>query len=121
MRAGVLLALLLVLAVSADAQQRVRVTGVFSNMQYVAEAGDVIGTEVLIVAVEGGYYAVVQIAEGSPSIPVVVPVTVNGSDVAFSVSRPFDGRFTGRVTREALVGHFGSERITLKRGKSYWQ
>ncbi len=91
-------------------------------MRYIADAGDVVGTEVLIVFTGDGYRAVVQIAEGVPEVPVVVPTEVEGTDVSFTLPTDYGNlRFTGRVTRAALVGTLGSERVSLRRGKSYWQ
>jgi len=101
-------------------------------MHYIQEAGDVLGTEVWIVYGGDRYYATVQIAEGSPIPPVVVPVEVSGSRVKFTVREPFvdqDGKpapdlaiaFDGTVTRAGLSGTMGSERLDLKRRNSYWQ
>ena len=64
--------------------------------------------------------------------PVAVPVHVAGQRVSFSlIEHPLkpDGspapdvvlKFDGIVTRAALAGIFGKERLTLKRGNSYWQ
>jgi hypothetical protein len=50
-----------------------RVTGFFSDMTWVEEAGDVVGMEVFIVysshGMSGQHWAYVQIAEGLPSEP----------------------------------------------------
>jgi hypothetical protein len=101
-------------------------------MHYIQEAGDVLGTEVWIVSGGGRYYATVQIAEGEPSPPVVVPVDVSGSRVKFTVREPRvdqDGKpapdlviaFEGTITRAGLSGTMSSERLDLKRRNSYWQ
>lgn len=110
---------LFALAVAQAPAQQVRVTGMFSDMRYIPQAGDVLGTEVFIVVSPGGYSAVVQIAEGEPGLPVVVPITVNGLDVSFTVTPKL--RFAGRVSSGALVGTLGDEKVSLRRGKSYWQ
>src|SRR6266849_10924659 len=70
------------------AQQQPRVIGFFSDMRYIADAGDVLGTEVWIVYGGQRYYATVQVAEGAPSAPVVVPVEVSGWKVRFTIKQP---------------------------------
>jgi hypothetical protein len=113
---------LLFVAVSPSRGQQVRVTGMFSDMRWIQEAGDVIGTEVFIVATNSDYRAVVQIAEGTPGVPVVVPVTVRGADISFTLPTYYGNlKFNGRITRNALAGMLGGEKVTLRRGNSYWQ
>jgi acyl-CoA reductase-like NAD-dependent aldehyde dehydrogenase len=74
-----LAALLFGLAVvPSHAQQQPRVTGMYIDMVYIPQAGDVLGTEVFLV-------------------------------------------FTGSATRDALVGSLETERVSLRRGNSYWQ
>ena len=122
MKRGILAIVLVMTAATTPAQPRVRVTGIYSDMRYIQQAGDVLGTEVFIVADDGGYSAVVQIAQGIPAVPVVVPATVKGITVSFSLP---DVKFDGHVTRTALVGTLrsalGSAPVSLRRGKSYWQ
>ena len=107
---------------TATQTARVRITGMFTDMRYIAEAGDLVGTEVFIVAGARGYVGVVQFAEGAPVDPVVVPLTVKGTAVTFEA--PILGqtlKFNGHVTERALVGTFGIEQLTLPRRASYWQ
>lgn len=125
---------LLVVVSSSIAQQRPqvpRVTGFFSDMSYIPEAGDVVGTEVWIVYARGGYYASVQIAEGEPDPPYLVPVEVTGlTEVKFTISQPLkSGRkagpptvieFKGTVSNAGLMLS-APERTLLKRRSSYWQ
>ncbi len=91
-----------------------------------------VGTEVWIVYARGAYWATVQMAEGSPGPPVVVPVDVSGSKVKFTVREPLidqDGKpapdaviqFEGTVTRSGLSGAVNSQAFNLKRRNSYWQ
>lgn len=109
------------------AEKRDRVTGLFSDMHWVEEAGDVVGTEVLISyssGMKGHYWAYVQVAEGSPSPPVLVEATVSGDRVEFTLPGSKGlGHFVGKVTAKALVGKFDSSEavVTLPRRKSYWQ
>jgi len=101
----------------------------FSDMHFVEEAGDVLGMEVFIVystdGLSGRHYALFQIAEGAPSPPVLVPVTVAADRIEFVVPDLLEtyGRFRGRVTPQALVGRFEKwdHDVVLPRGGSYWQ
>jgi len=99
-------------------------------MAYHQSSGDVAGLEVFVVYTREGYAAVVQVAQGVPNTPVVVPVKLNDSTVAFTM--PLGGRqlrFEGKIDRDGLVGKFDNGafsdrqdgRIMLKRTRSYWQ
>jgi hypothetical protein len=86
----------------------------FTDMQWVEQAGDVVGMEVFIVYGDGGHRAVVQVAEGVPDDPGVLSATVTGSQVSFDYPSENGGlRFTGQVTASGLVGTFGQERVNL--------
>ncbi len=117
---------------SSIAQVRPRITGFFSDMRLNGETGDVLGTEIWIVYARNRYWATVQMAEGSPERPVVVPVEVTGSRIRFVVPMEVnygDGSrapdlmlvFEGRVTGVGLTGKFNGNPITLKRSRSYWE
>lgn len=103
-------------------------TGVFTDLRRSAETGDVIGTEVfLLAAADGGrtiYYALVQFAEGVPEPPQLVEVEAYGDRIAF-VAYLFGRRlsFRGRVTADALEGQFEGldAPVRLPRGRSFWQ
>ena len=101
--------------------------GTFSNLQYVNETGDVIGLEITIVPQYLTAYAIFQCAEGSPSPPVFVPVTIKGNRVSLTVSRGdtgCEGIYSGVVTARGLtldqqqVGP-ATDRF-LPRRASYW-
>jgi hypothetical protein len=70
------------LSLAAD-HRKIHVTGIFSDMRFSQMSGDVSGMEVWLVSGPRSYYAVVQMAEGEPEIPVVVPAEVNGLSVRF--------------------------------------
>ena len=123
--AGIGVAAVALLTITSSAGTRgPRVTGIYSDMRYIDEAGDVVGTEVFVVYSAEGYYAVIQVAEGKPSVPTVVPMTVDGARVSFSLpGEQGGGLFRGQVTDSSLSGRFADGRAPwdLKRGKSYWQ
>lgn len=114
-------------------EQKVRITGIYSDLYYNREDGDLGGTELFIVgAGELGYAAFIQIWEGGTTMPVVVPVQVNGDKVTFSVPAPSlgEGQYQGHITQNGFVGSwrhrlagggFTEDPIHLRRKKSYWQ
>ena len=114
-------------SVSASRQAR-RVTGFFTDFTYNSE-GDIGGAEVFIsyALVNNGlnerYYAYVQIAEGVPLAPQLVPVTVEDNRITFRLADPYAdvSPFTGIVTRDSLIGHFTNGwELHLPRRPSYW-
>lgn len=112
------------LLLGPGAATRPSVTGIFSDMYFSPEGGDVVGTEVFIMYTNKGYYATFQVSEGVPSVPALVRVSIDGVNVSFSVpDEQGGGVFRGHVTPDALVGAFDGGRgsLTLKRGKSHWQ
>jgi hypothetical protein len=124
--ASVLLVCLLFAVIGITAQDQPKVTGFFSDMHYVPQAG-VLGTEVWIVYAGNGYWATVQVASGEPNTPVVVPVDVSGSKIKFTVRisrRPNPDEvltYTGAVTRFGLELSIAGTTETLSRSNSYWQ
>jgi hypothetical protein len=129
MRHSCLIALLNLASLSAYAAAPPKVTGIYSNLHYIAEGGDVIGTEIFIVnGGRLGYFAVLQCAEGAPSKPVVVAATVKGTQVEFASHADADShcpkaKFTGAVTPNGLRGTFEGTDYPglLERKRSYWQ
>jgi hypothetical protein len=107
---------------SSSGQQQPKVTGFFTDMHYIPEAGDVVGTEVWIVYARDKFYATVQDAEGEPDPPVVVPVEVSGSRIKFTIrEQNVILNYAGTVTRSGLALSLNGNKRTLKRGNSYWQ
>ena len=82
---GLLLSSALAPAVSAP-QVHPRVSGVYSDLHYNSEGGDLLGMELLIIPSDpSGYRAFVQIAEGGAPFAVIVPLLVDGSRVEFTL------------------------------------
>ena len=106
--------------------------GTYSNLLYMAAEGDVTGMEMTIIpsGSEGNYtyHALIQMAEGEPGVPQLVPVTFNAPMVTITFEYPGAGtvRFDGRLTGSALVGNltgaqFGSTKYVLPRKAGFWQ
>jgi hypothetical protein len=126
-----------VLAVSMQAQstpalRHGQAFGTFSNMHYIAQTGDVVGTEITIIPQYQTAYAIFQCSQGAPSDPVFVPVSINGNQIQFTVhsrDKSCDGVFTGTITARSLKlvaqsenkGQKASEAAELlSRRASYW-
>lgn len=114
----------MIFAGTLTAGEAVKVTGIYTNMSYNTEGGDVVGTEVFVVNTKRGYYVVFQSGDGEPSVPVVVPAEVLGSAIRFTLPPGMvGGTFTGAIGPAQLTGSFSSnhQTIRLKRKASYWQ
>jgi len=111
--ASPLLSIMLLTAQSVHGQQRPQIAGLFSNMGVGAESGDVGGVELFITYGRDGFYALFQMAEGIPDVPVLVKLEVRDSTVTFTF--PADSRyheglrtFTGTVAGNGLTGKFAN-------------
>ena len=110
-------------AESAPAKPSARITGIYSTLKSLGGDEEMIGMEVIIVRSREGFRAFVQTADGLPAAPALVPVSVNGATVVFTVpastGEPLE--FKGKATRQGLTGTLGDRQVTLPRRKSYWQ
>jgi hypothetical protein len=114
---------------SAHAQQATspttKITGIYSDMSYNAEGGDITGVEVFLVYSRDGYRVVYQSSEGEPGPPVVLPATINGKSIRFSIPKSIDarGEFVGSIDATEIVGTFSGngQTVHLPRHSSYWQ
>ena len=106
-----------------------KVSGIYSDLTFNVEGGDLLGMEVLIVPAKSGadprWQAVVQIAEGGSPYCAVVSLTVSGSRIEFTL--PTGGtyggmHFAGTIANDAIQLLTPSGKVErLRRGKSYWQ
>jgi hypothetical protein len=105
--------------------RNIRHTGIFSDMRLHQETGDIIGMEVFITSssdhMNKNYYALVQMAEGVPAPPILVPATLLGDSITFTI--PKYGFFRGNIWDKKLTGSFSrsDQEISLLRTNSYWQ
>jgi hypothetical protein len=114
-----------------ESQTAVRVTGIYSDLMYSEQSGDLRGTEIMVVASSEGLHALIQSSEGPLGCPVVVPAVANELTIEFTLPYepcmfgvPAGGHFVGEVSAEGLRGYFeGYEGFVLElpRGVSFWR
>jgi hypothetical protein len=104
---------------------KTKVTGIYSDLAYYQESGDLLGDEIMVLFSEQGYFVVLQYAEGVPSKPVLVPAVISGQRITFMLPPPMDdwGAFVGEIEGDHLVGKFqrSEQALDLRRKNSYWQ
>ena len=120
---------LCVLFAVAAIASKLKITGMYSDMDQSKETHDIVGTELLIVKCTDNdeYYGVVQIAEGSSQIPFVVKLKIEGNKIEFEDKPDPDEKrmpmkFKGIIYDKGIKGEWvGGFRVDMKRGKSFWQ
>jgi hypothetical protein len=96
-------------------QPVVTVPGIYENFTVGKGSGDLEGMRVVIVPAGGGYYAIVQIAQGGAEDPKpeFVAAEVKGKTVSFTVG---DAKYTGTVSATGMtIKDSGGEAKVLKR------
>jgi hypothetical protein len=126
---AILFGTLLVLGARAQGTPALRhgiAFGTFSNLRYVDESGDVLGTEITIVPQYRSAYAIFQCAEGAPTNPIFVPVAIKRNRVTFTIKNGdgCPGTYNGIVNAKGLTLSVNPTSIEgdgfLPRRKSYW-
>src|SRR5205809_2120271 len=95
----------LILAASPS-QGRAPITGIYTDMAS-TDGEHIDGTEIFVVKGGGKYYVMIQTAEGTSSIPLVVPASVQGDSLTFDLQGTLQkspGQFHGRIGGGNLVG-----------------
>ncbi|CAN5120565.1 hypothetical protein BH11PSE2_BH11PSE2_14640 [soil metagenome] len=123
-RCSIAMAILALASSATSAPSRVQITGIYSDLRYIKEAGDLVGTEVFIV--NGGTVVYLQEAEGSPTDPVVAPSELNGNRITFSVPGSRFGDWDGVITKSGVdfsckAAAPDCRPLHLPRKNSYWQ
>ena len=99
--------------------------GIYSDLRIGPESGDLGGFEIFIFPTSDTTYdALIQMAEGVPEEPFLVPATLQDSLVTFRMPEAAGamGTFRGYVSRCRLRGRFENEiEIDLLRRPSFWQ
>src|SRR2546427_10768162 len=95
-------AVLTILIAKNFGQPIVTVPGVYENFTIGKGSGDLEGMRVVILPAGGGYYAIVQIAQGGAEDPkpLFVPADIKGRSVSFSIG---DDKYTGTATAAELT------------------
>jgi hypothetical protein len=105
-------------------QPKVHVSGIYSNLDFNDEAGDLNGIEVFIFFA-GEHMVLYQESVGEPVNPSLVKAKVNGDSIQFTILGIGGGKrtFKGTITKTHLIGKFvgSNETIKLPRKNSYWQ
>jgi hypothetical protein len=81
---------------------------------------------VFIIYGGGQHWALLQLAQGAPDEPALVPATVSGSLVEFPFPQygenaHFKGRATAQTLEGTISGIENAVTIKLPRRRSYWQ
>ncbi len=109
---------------------QIKVSGIYSDLAYNAEGGDLLGMELLVIpAGEDNdglrWNAFFQLSEGEAPYCTVVSLVVRGTKVEFTLppGGAFGGRrYTGTISgTEIALTSPGGQVEHLHRGKSYWQ
>lgn len=97
------------------AQQVVIVPGIYENFTVGKDSGDLEGMRVTIMPAGGGYYAIVQIAQGGAEDPKpeFVPAEIKARTVSFKVG---EEKYTGTVSTTGMtIKNSAGESQVLKR------
>jgi hypothetical protein len=114
---------------SVSVSDTIPVEGVYSDVTYIEDAGDVVGTEIVVRHSGTGFVASFQRAEGAPLMRHTVAATVSGPELRFTLP-PDSGMqvqgdsrtpvelspaqtFVGHVNRWGLIGRIEGARDTL--------
>jgi hypothetical protein len=117
------------LEVSAAEKPAQRIIGIYSDLDYNDEGGDLLGMELIIIPSGGSdlatYSIFVQIAEGGAPYVALVTAHVKGKRIEFTLppGEPYGKEhFVGEFKGIELTVHWSGGTVEhLKRGKSYWQ
>ena len=111
---------------SMISQNEIKKTGTYSNMEYNDEGGDLLGEEIRIVYTTSGYQGAIQFSGGEPSQLILVDITFHSDSLLFNIpTSGYKGFFKGKLSKGGIEGVLkffkkGEKKISLKRGKSYW-
>jgi hypothetical protein len=93
----------------ASTRDPAHIVGTYSDIRYIEEAGDVVGTEINITFNGTSYQASLEIAQGSAGDPITPSeIKVDGKRISFSIPQSFGytGEFTGKIENGMLTGAF---------------
>jgi len=82
-------------------------------MNFIPEAGDLVGIELQIIYSRGGYSVLFQDAEGVLRKPYLVDAAINHDKIEFILPERngYSGKFIGVLTKSGLIGSFGDGQV----------
>ena len=92
-RPFLLVCAVIALPLAGAAQSTTQLTGVFGDLHYVEEAGDVVGTEIIVTRTKAGYRVIFEEGEGEPGPVDTVPATIKGDSLFFELPPDTTRRF----------------------------
>ncbi len=119
---SILLIIFMTIPMNVIAEQKIY--GIYSNMN--ALRGEPSGFEMFFLhdgrSGQCNDSVIFQVAEGWPQYPELLDCCVCSVNHIEFVSKKW-GKFVGKIENETLVGEFikAKHKITLKKGKSFWQ
>ncbi|WP_145727709.1 hypothetical protein [Nitrospirillum viridazoti] len=119
-------------AAFASSEKHLHALGIYSNIQKLAEGGDLSGFEIWYVISTDGDMVVFQSTTEMPSPPIVVPAKFDGKRLEFEIPEGEDGAgtYSGILNGKSYIGKwrykkkgggYGEEEFKLKKGKTYWE
>lgn len=126
---SLLIVLIWILGNSPAYGEEYKITGIFINLYYHEEGGDLLGEEIFMsYGGNGTYWVSVQCAQGGVRPPFITNAKIQGNEITFEIPDTdrhlcVPGRFIGTILIDRIEGVFtGTDhRVVLKRGSSYWQ
>jgi hypothetical protein len=122
---------LALLSSATAAEKPIHITGIYSDLRYNKQAGDLMGTEIFILPGPNGHQAFFQTAFGEQYTAVIVPVDAYKDRITFTISEPLFGAgvYEGRISATGFVGTITTtyngksdfRPLRLRRKNSYWQ
>lgn len=86
-------------------------TGLFSNLYYHQDTGDLLGSEIYIAKTSNGYTGVLLLCEGGCLPFILFSPVFDGETLTFTVKEDdgFTGHFKGTLDPLGITGHYGPE------------
>lgn len=104
--------------------QNLILRGIYSNLAFSPESGDLNGFEITVLPQANGTQIVFQCSQGAPSSPVLVAVQENGRTISFAVNQEdsaCNGSYTGEITSGGLLLRGPeAQKALLSSRVSYW-
>lgn len=117
---------IILLASAPSLVQAGDVTGMFSSMQMSEQSGDYTGLEIHVVPALSSFAIVVQASEGTPGVPDVFTLSVEGENARFTVPPTSrcglaPGDYEARILEDTFVLLSPHKKRIVPRQQSHWR